>query len=75
MKIQPGRRIRSSALVILSLCLSPFARGQVTVQHRDECLQRTRTETGLESFDRLRRERNLRHEDDGAFALLKAVSD
>jgi ABC-type transporter lipoprotein component MlaA len=31
LKIQPGRRIRSSALVVLvvlSLCLSPFARGQ-----------------------------------------------
>ena len=28
LKIQPGRRIRSSALVVLSLCLSPFAHGQ-----------------------------------------------
>jgi len=28
LKIQPGRRIRSSALVALSLCLLPFAAGQ-----------------------------------------------
>jgi ABC-type transporter lipoprotein component MlaA/pimeloyl-ACP methyl ester carboxylesterase len=28
LKLQPGRRIRNSALVALSLCLSPFAHGQ-----------------------------------------------
>jgi len=28
LKIQPGRKIRSSALVILSLCLPPFGHGQ-----------------------------------------------
>ncbi|MGD0209109.1 MAG: VacJ family lipoprotein [Verrucomicrobiota bacterium] len=28
LKIQPGRKIRSSTLVVLALCLSPFAHGQ-----------------------------------------------
>ena len=43
------------------------------VQNRDECLELAGTEARLESFDGLRRERDFRHEDDGALALFERV--
>src|SRR5439155_8946973 len=53
----------------------PLAGGQMAVQHRDERLQRAGTEAALEPFDRLRRERDFRHEHDGAFSLPQAMGD
>ena len=52
-----------------------FARGQMAVQHRDERLQRPGTEARLEPLDGLGRQRNFRHEDDGASALLQRAGN
>ena len=52
-----------------------FARGQMAVQHRDERLQRPRTEARLEPLDGLGRQRNFRHEHNGASALLQRAGN
>src|ERR1041385_4717434 len=53
----------------------PFSRGKMRVQHGDKSAQRSRTKARLELLDGLRRERNLRHEHDGAFPSLQCVGD
>ena len=45
------------------------------VQDRHERLQFPGTEPRLETLDRLRRQRNFRHQHDGAFPLLQRVRD
>ena len=45
------------------------------MQHGDERLEFAGTESRLESLDGLRRERNLRHEHDGALALFERVGE
>src|ERR1039458_4105839 len=45
----------------------------MAVQDGDERLQFAGTEPCFESLDRLRRERNFRHEHDGALALFECV--
>ena len=45
------------------------------MQHGDERLELAGTEARLESFDGLRRERNFRHQHDGALALLERVRE
>ena len=47
----------------------------MAVQDGDERLQRTGAKAGLEPFDRLRCERDFRHQYDGALALLERVGD
>ena len=47
----------------------------MAVQNRDERLKLAGTEPRLESLDGLRRERNFRHEHNGAFALLQRMFD
>ena len=49
--------------------------GQMAVQHRHQRLHAARAEPRLEPLDRLRRQRNLRHQHDRAFALLQRVVD
>ena len=51
----------------------PLAGGQMRMQHRYERLQFAGAEPRLEPLNRLRRQRNFRHEDDGALALLERV--
>ena len=46
---------------------------QMAVQHRHHRAQRAGTEPGLEPLDRLRGQRNLRHQDDAALAALQCV--
>ena len=64
-----------AALANLVPLVVPLAGGQMAVQHRDQRLQRAGTEPRLEALDRLRRERDLRHEDDRALALFQRVGD
>ena len=45
------------------------------MQNRDERLQFAGTEPRLEPLDGLRRERNFRHEHDGALALFQRVRE
>ena len=51
----------------------PLAFGQMAVQHRD-CVLRF-GETALEAFDRLRRERNLRNENDCCASAVERGAD
>ena len=53
----------------------PFAGGQMAVQHGHQRLQRAGTEAGLEPLDRLRRQRDFRHQHNRALALLQGVGD
>ena len=64
-----------AALTDLVPLIVPLAGGQMAVQHRNERLQRTGAESPLEPFDRLRRERDFRHQHDRAFSLLQAMGD
>src|SRR5262245_51794970 len=64
-----------AALANLVPFIVAFAGGKMAVQNSDQRLQRAGTESGFETLDRLRRERNLRHEDDGAFPLRKCVGN
>ena len=52
-----------------------FAGGEMAVKDGHGSPQRTMIEAGLEPFDRLRRERNLRHQHDGAPAQFEATRD
>ena len=45
------------------------------MQHRDQRLQFARTEPRLEPLDRLRRQRNFRHQHNRALALFQRVRD
>ena len=62
-----------AALPYLVPFIMALARGEMAVQHGDERLQRAGAEAGLEAFDGLRREGNLRHEHDGALPLPQRV--
>ena len=53
----------------------PLPGGEMAVQHGDQCLLRPVAESRLEPLDCLRRQRNLRHEHDGALPLAKRVRD
>ena len=53
----------------------PLPGGEVAVQHGDQCLLRPVAEPRLEPLNRLRRQRNLRHQHDGALPLAKRVCD
>ena len=64
-----------AALANLVPFIVAFAGGKMRMQHRDERLQFSGTEPRLESFDGLRRQRNFRHEHDGAFALFQRVRE
>ena len=64
-----------AALANLVPFIMALAGGQMAVQHRDEGLQGPGTEPRFKPLHRLRRERNLRHQHDGAFALLERVGD
>ena len=64
-----------AALAYLMPLVVPLAGGQMAVQHRHECLQRARAEPRLEALDSLRRQRDLGHEDNRAFALFQGVGD
>src|SRR5688572_1011927 len=48
---------------------------KMAVQHGNKSLERAGSKPGFEPLDRLRRERNFGHEDDGAFALFERVGD
>src|ERR1043166_4912552 len=65
----------SAALADFVPFIMALAGGQIAMQNRNERLQRAGGETGFEALDRLRRERDFRHENDSAFALLESVSD
>ena len=64
-----------AALANLVPLVVPLAGGQMAVQHRHQGLQRAGAEPRLEALDGLRRERDFRHEDNGALALLQGVGD
>ena len=64
-----------AALTDFMPLIVPLAGGQMAVQNRNERLQRAGAEATLEPFDGLRRERDFRHEHDGAFSLLQAMGD
>ena len=64
-----------AALADLVPFVVAFAGGQMAVQHGDERLQRAGAEARLEPLDGLRRERDFRHEHDGALALFERVGD
>ena len=64
-----------AALANLVPLVVPLAGGQMAVQHRHQRLQRAGAEPRLEALDGLRRERDFRHEDNRALALLQGVGD
>ncbi len=63
------------ALANLVPFVMAFSGGEIAVEDSDQGFQAARSEARLEAFDRLRRERNLGHEHDRAFALLEGVCD
>ncbi len=64
-----------AALADLVPFVVAFTGGQVAVQHSDECLEFAGAEPRFESFDGLRRERNLRHKHNRSLALFERVCD
>ncbi len=64
-----------AALANLVPLVVPLAGGQMAVQHCHQRLQRAGTEPRLESLDGLRRERDLRDEDNCALALFQRMGD
>ena len=64
-----------AALADLVPFIVALAGRQMAVQHRHQRLERAGTEPRLEPLDRLRRQRNLRHQHDAALALLQRVGE
>ncbi len=62
-----------AALANLVPFVVAFAGGQMAVQHRHEGLAGAAGEARLETLDRLRGQGNLRHQDNGAPAVLQGV--
>ena len=50
-----------------------FPGGKMTVQHSHQCLERPCAKTRLETLNRLRRERNFRHQHNRPFPLLQRM--
>src|SRR5688572_17964945 len=52
-----------------------FPGGKVTVQNGDHRFQASGGKTGFEAFDRLRRQRNFRDENDTSFSPFQSVGE